>query len=126
MKKATNVKKNQSGVAEVSEQRITPEGLEKLASLFRIFSEVGRLALLQELKTGEKTVGELVELSGMGQAGVSKHLKMMYDAGVLSRRKEGTKVFYAVSDPMVFELCDLVCGKLLREKEAMRSREYVV
>lgn len=106
--------------------KITPEGLEKLATVFRVFSEAGRLALLQELKNGEMTVGELVELAGIGQAGVSKHLKMMFDAGVLSRRKEGTKVFYSVSDPMVFELCDLVCGKLVREQEAMKSVAYVI
>ncbi|GHC46765.1 ArsR/SmtB family transcription factor [Roseibacillus persicicus] len=106
--------------------QITPEGLEKLASVFRVFSEAGRLALLQELKNREMTVGELVDSAGIGQAGVSKHLKMMFDAGILSRRKDGTKVYYAVSDPMVYELCDLVCGKLVREQEAMKAIEYVI
>ncbi len=106
--------------------KVTPEGLEKLAGVFRVFSEAGRLTLLQELKGGEKTVGELVELAGIGQAGVSTHLKMMYDAGVLGRRKDGTKVYYSVSDPMVFELCDLVCGKLIREQEAMKTIEFVI
>ncbi|MDP0492642.1 MAG: metalloregulator ArsR/SmtB family transcription factor [Verrucomicrobiota bacterium JB023] len=112
--------------ASTTEGRVTPEGLEKLAGVFRVFGEAGRLALLQELKEGEKTVGELVELSGIGQAGVSKHLKMMHDADILSRRKEGTKVYYAVSDPMVFELCDLVCSKLVREQEQLRAIEYVI
>lgn len=111
---------------EKKKQRITPEGLEKLAGLFRVFSEAGRLSLLQELKEGERTVGELVELSGIGQAGVSKHLKLMFEGGILSRRKDGTKVFYAVSDPMVFEICDLVCGKLMREHEELKAIAYVI
>ena len=92
--------------------KLSGDALELVAETFRALSDAGRLALIQELKDGELMVGELVELTGMGQASVSKHLKTMYDAGLLSRRKEGVKVFYSVKDELVFSLCRLVCGKL--------------
>jgi ArsR family transcriptional regulator len=41
----------------------------------------------------------------------------MVDAGLLLRRKDGLNVFYAIADPMVFELCDLVCSRLHVEHE---------
>ncbi|MFC7339274.1 ArsR/SmtB family transcription factor [Haloferula chungangensis] len=102
--------------------RLSGEALEKVAETFRALSDAGRLALLQELKDGEQMVGELVDSTGMGQASVSKHLKTMFDAGLLSRRKEGVKVFYAVKDELVFSLCRLVCGKL---DEDQRGRAMV-
>ncbi|MGB6223187.1 ArsR/SmtB family transcription factor [Haloferula sp.] len=92
--------------------KLSAEALALVAETFRALSDAGRLALLQELKEGERMVGELVEATGMGQASVSKHLKTMFDAGLLSRRKEGVKVFYGVKDELVFALCRLVCGKL--------------
>ncbi len=89
--------------------------LERVANLFRAFSEASRLAIVQELKTGEKSVSEIVEALPTSQANVSKQLKLLYEAGVLSRRKEGTLVLYQIADPMVFELCRLVCDKLNRD-----------
>ena len=105
---------------------MTPAALDKLALVFRVLGDGGRLQLLQELKEGEKTVSELITLSGMGQTVVSKHLKLMHQAGLLSRQKDGVRVIYAVSDPMVFQLCELVCGKLNREKEDFQGMEYVI
>lgn len=89
--------------------------LERVANLFRAFSEASRLAIVQELKTGEKSVSEIVEALPTSQANVSKQLKLLYEVGVLSRRKEGTLVLYQIADPMVFELCRLVCDKLNRD-----------
>ncbi|MGC6467608.1 MAG: ArsR/SmtB family transcription factor [Akkermansiaceae bacterium] len=106
--------------------KMTPEALAHLAVVFRVLGDGARLQLLQELKEGEQTVGELVDLTGMGQTVVSKHLKMMHQAALLSRRKEGTRVIYAVSDPTVFKLCELVCGKLNREREEAQGIEYMI
>ena len=106
--------------------KMTPEALAHLAVIFRVMGDGARLQLLQELKDSERTVGELVELTSMGQTVVSKHLKMMHQAALLSRRKEGTKVIYGVSDPTVFQLCELVCGKLNREREESLGIEYMI
>ena len=89
--------------------------LERVANLFRAFSEATRLAIIQELKSGELSVSEIVERLTTSQANVSKQLKLLHDAGLVSRRKQGTQVLYQVTEPMVFELCGLVCDKLNRD-----------
>lgn len=103
---------------------LSSEALEKLAGVFKVLSDGGRLALLQKLKEAERTVGELVELTGQGQATVSKSLKMMSEAGLLERKKEGIRVFYRVEDHLVFELCELVCGKLNRDQKQFSEIEF--
>lgn len=95
--------------------KLDPQQLERVANLFRAFSEATRLAIIQELKTGEMSVSEIVELLTTSQANVSKQLKLLHDAGLVTRRKQGTQVLYQIADPMVFELCGLVCEKLNRD-----------
>ena len=95
--------------------KLAPNDLERVAALFRAFSEPTRLAIIQEMKDGEKSVSEIVEALTTTQANVSKQLRLLYESGILTRRKEGTSVLYAIGDPMVFELCRLVCDKLNRD-----------
>lgn len=95
--------------------KLDPQQLERVANLFRAFSETTRLAIIQELKTGEMSVSEIVGLLTTSQANVSKQLKLLHDAGLVTRRKQGTQVLYQIADPMVFELCGLVCEKLNRD-----------
>lgn len=106
--------------------KMGPDALEKLAGVFKVLGDGARLALLQELKEGEKTVSELVALTGQGQAMVSKSLKAMREAGLLSRKKSGVYVFYRVEDPLVFQLCELVCGKLNRDQQSLGEIEYLI
>jgi DNA-binding transcriptional ArsR family regulator len=97
--------------------------LERLAGLFRCFSEPTRLALLQELKAGPRNVGELVAALGCTQANVSKQLKALHQAGLLSREREASTVTYTICEPLVFELCELACNKLNRDAaKLMRLR----
>ncbi len=102
-------------------QKLGRDALERVAEQFRAFSEATRLAILQELKEGRRSVNELVEAVGSSQANVSKQLRTLYDARLVSKTKEGTQVFYEVSDPVIFPLCDLVCGKLNRERSEART-----
>jgi DNA-binding transcriptional ArsR family regulator len=95
--------------------KLDVDQLERVAAMFRAFGEGTRLAILQELKDGEMTVSEMVGRMSSSQANVSKQLKVLHDAGVLSRRKQGAQVLYQIADPMVFELCRLVCDKLNRD-----------
>jgi len=89
--------------------------LAAIARLFSVLSEPSRLVLLQALRDGPLTVSELVEVSGMKQANVSKHLGLLYHHRLVKRQREGICVRYEVLDPMVFALCNLVCGKMGRE-----------
>ncbi len=93
----------------------SPEALGFVAERFRVLGEPMRLKLLIALETGEKNVTELVQLTEATQANVSKHLGILSDAGMVSRRKAGLKTFYVISDPQIFKLCDLMCSKLQKE-----------
>lgn len=92
---------------------IPDEFLEEMAEKFRMLSDPTRLAILRALMVGERSVGQVVEETQRGQANVSKHLKLLADAGLVGRRKQGLQVIYNISDPLVEELCQLVCRRLL-------------
>ena len=100
--------------------------LDLIARRFRMLGEPYRLRILQELETGEKAVGELVEALDGNQSNVSKHLQILHDSGLVSRRRDGVSIVYAISDPMVFQLCELVCRsetqKSKREFEELSGR----
>ena len=104
--------------------RMTAEALELVAERFRVLGEPMRLRLLDALRNGERSVGELVERTGASQANVSKHLSLLHAAGLVGRRRNGTTVHYALTDPSIFQLCDLVCGRLEatldRKRKALR------
>ncbi|SRR5579883_2593457 len=86
--------------------------LEAVADYFKILSETSRLHVLQCLKSGPMNVMELCDETGLGQANLSKHLKLMTQAGMLSRQPKGTSVYYEITDPLVFEFCELACGQI--------------
>ncbi|HLP89816.1 MAG TPA: metalloregulator ArsR/SmtB family transcription factor [Nostocaceae cyanobacterium] len=83
-----------------------------MADFFKVLSEVSRLQILCSLKSGPKNVTEIIEVTGLGQANVSKHLKILTQAGIASRQQQGTSVVYQISNPFIFELCELVCDSL--------------
>ncbi|MGA0013933.1 MAG: ArsR/SmtB family transcription factor [Burkholderiaceae bacterium] len=85
---------------------------DRAAQYFYLLSEPARLRIIQAVCTEERSVQDVVELTSLPQPNVSRHLSMLYRAGVLSRRREGTFVFYKISDPMITELCRTVCVKL--------------
>lgn len=78
--------------------------MEHLADYFKVFSEANRLAVLEALREGPLNVTAVVERTGLSQALVSKHLKLLTVAGVVQRRPEGSLVYYAVIDRGVFAL----------------------
>ena len=93
------------------QMQLSEEALEMVAARFRCLGEPLRLKILSRLKRGgELTVGQLVEELQANQANVSKHLKVLTDAGILMRRAQGTAAYYSISDPMVIQLCETVCN----------------
>lgn len=93
-----------------------PEPLvELIAQRFRVLGEPMRIKLLDRLRDGEATVGELQEALVASQQNVSKHLGVLLQAGMVSRTKRGTSACYAIADEQVFELCEQVCGGLRRQ-----------
>jgi DNA-binding transcriptional ArsR family regulator len=96
---------------------IPDELLDVMAEKFRMLADPTRLAILRTLMAGERSVGQVVDETGRGQANVSKHLKLLTEAGLLARRKTGLQVFYRVNDPLVEQLCTLVCQTIIRDVE---------
>jgi DNA-binding transcriptional ArsR family regulator len=103
----------------VKTKKLSAGKLEAVARLFGALSEPGRLAILQALHDGPLSVNELVEAMGMKQANVSKHLGVLHDHHLVRRQREGVFVRYEIADPVIFKLCDLVCGKM--EKDVRRA-----
>ena len=99
-----------------------PEPLiELVAQRFRVLGEPMRIKLLDQLREGDATVGELQHTLGASQQNVSKHLGILHAAGMVSRAKEGNQVRYSISDPSVFELCDQVCGSVRRRLQDLEA-----
>jgi DNA-binding transcriptional ArsR family regulator len=104
------------------------EFLDLMAEKFRMLGDATRLAILRSLMAGERNVSQVVSETGRGQANVSKHLKLLAEAGLLKRRKEGLQVFYQLSDPMVERLCKLVCETIVESaaSEVKRNQGLLV
>jgi DNA-binding transcriptional ArsR family regulator len=94
-------------------QALPVELIEHVAERFRVLGDATRLRILRVLiDEGELTVGELVDHIGCSQPNVSKHLKVLADAGIVDRRAVGTAAHYSATDPSLLELCELVCDRL--------------
>jgi len=91
--------------------------LELIAERFRVLGEPMRIRLLEALRGGPATVGELRDATGASQQNVSKHLGVLHRSGLVSRRKEGNFSRYAIADDGVFDLCEQVCGDMRRRAE---------
>ena len=96
-------------------ENLPKHALEQVAAYFRVLSEPTRLALLNNLRGGERNVGELAQLSGFTAANVSRHLALMMQTGLVARQSRGTSAYYRIADESVYALCDLVCGNIGRQ-----------
>ena len=97
-----------------------PEPLiELVAQRFRVLGEPMRIKLLDQLREGDATVGELQDALGASQQNVSKHLGILHGAGMVARAKDGNHARYSISDASVFELCDHVCGSVRRQLQEL-------
>ena len=83
-----------------------------VASYFSVLSEPTRLRIMHAICETEKPVSRIVEDIGSTQTNVSRHLSLMFRAGVLSRRKEGNQVYYRVADDAMVEICRTVCNRI--------------
>jgi DNA-binding transcriptional ArsR family regulator len=93
------------------------EALTQVASYFQTLSEPTRLQLLNFLRQGERSVGELASLCGYTAANISRHLAMLAQNGLVVRESRGTSVFYRIADQSIYDLCDMVCGNVARQAE---------
>ena len=95
--------------------------VELIARRFRVIGEPMRIRLLDRLRDGEATVGELSEALSASQQNISKQLAVLADVGILGRRKQGNHVFYRVIDEGVFALCEEVCGSVQQQLRSLNE-----
>ena len=94
---------------------------EKQADVAKAMAHSVRIAVLEYLKDGEQCVCDIAEAVNTERSNLSKHLSVMVNAGVLSSRKEGLKVFYRVKTPCVLKF--LECLKdCLKEQMAEQQK----
>jgi DNA-binding transcriptional ArsR family regulator len=91
--------------------------LELAASRFSILGEPYRLRILQVLKRGPMTVGLPVQSLDGNQSNVSKHLQLLYGAGIVDRKREGMRIVYSLRDPSVFGLCQMVHRNEIKKRQ---------
>lgn len=72
-----------------------------------------RLAILHTLRDGEKSVNELADILGISQSNLSQHLALMRQMGILKTRKQGTSIYYSVTNSKINQACDMVREVLL-------------
>jgi ArsR family transcriptional regulator len=98
---------------------LTRDAILLVAERFKVLAEPARLDILNVLRGGELTVTELVAETGLGQANVSKHLRLLHAHGFVARRKEGVSVYYSVAES-VDELCDIMTRQLKTQATSWR------
>ncbi len=96
-----------------SDQNTAPDAAQRRAvyqikaEFFRILGHPVRVRILELLKDGERTVGDLQAELQMDSSGTSQHLGVLRKHGILDSRREGTSVYYAVRDPRIFQLLEV-------------------
>jgi ArsR family transcriptional regulator len=88
------------------------------AAVCQTLANARRLEIIERLRPGEQTVGELAEALGISQPNVSQHLALMRRAGIVIARREGLNVWYRVSSPKIFRACALMRELLLENLAA--------
>jgi DNA-binding transcriptional ArsR family regulator len=85
------------------------------SEILKAVSQPTRLKIVDLLRDGERCVCEIFPAINEEQSNTSRHLNLMVSAGILSRRKEGVKIFYAVKYPEIFEIVDLSAQIMTQE-----------
>lgn len=91
------------------------ELIELRAEILKAVAQPTRLKIMDFLRDGERCVCEIFPAIGEEQSNTSRHLNMMLAAGVLSRRKDGLKIYYAIKHPEILQVMDIVTGIVKEE-----------
>lgn len=100
---------------------MTPATLQAVARYFHVLSDATRLTILNELRQGERNVGELAQICGYTAANISRHLSLLAQQGVVSRTSQGNSVYYRITDEAVYELCDVVCDNIVKHLQKQQA-----
>ena len=88
---------------------------ERAAEWFGVLSTPMRLRVISALCQGEKNVGQLIAVLDVSQPNMSQHLNIMYRAGLVGKRRQGTQVYYHIADESAVMVCRAVCTQVAIE-----------
>lgn len=92
------------------------------AELFRSLASPVRIRILEALRAaGSLTVGEIQQRVGIEPANVSQHLGILRAHGAVTTRRQGTSIWYSVSEPRLFDLLDVAREIFERQLEQQRQ-----
>ena len=89
--------------------------LERAAELFGVLSTPVRLQIIRVLCHGEQNVTHLLAQIEASQPNMSRHLQVLYQAGVLAKRRSGHQIFYRLTDDSQILVCRLICSNFERD-----------
>jgi len=92
--------------------KVSASTLDRAAELFGVLSTPVRLQIIGELCQGEQDVTHLLAQIEASQPNMSRHLQVLYQAGVLSKRRSGQHVFYRIADESVVRVCKAACVRV--------------
>ncbi len=78
------------------------------AEICKVLTDPKRLMLIDALRAGEQSVGELADMAGFSLANASQHLAVLRHAGLVETRRAGTSIHYRLSGPEIVEACDVI------------------
>jgi DNA-binding transcriptional ArsR family regulator len=111
MKPAAKPKAVTKGAAEFVSDEFA-HALAAVAQYFGLLAEPTRLKIMHAICEEERSVSAIVAATGATQTNVSRHLALMLQAGVVSRRRGGNAVYYRVADDEIVEICRTVCVRI--------------
>lgn len=104
-----------------------PDGIEAYrlhAEICKVLTDPKRLMLLDAMRRGERSVGDLAGVAGCTLANASQHLAVLRSAGLVESRRAGTVVYYRLVEPEILQACDIV-GRIVRRRiQAEADRRY--
>lgn len=88
------------------------ETFERAAKFFGVLATPVRLKIIGELCARETNVTQLLGAINVSQPNMSRHLNVLFKAGIVSRRRSGAHVIYALANPSVVSICKTVCSEM--------------
>lgn len=98
-------------------KRFTDEQIETIASRSRALGDATRVRILSVLSRGEQPVGQIAEAAGTQQSTASRHLQVLYHAGLVHRRRSASTVIYWIASPDLLEWCRYLGSRAVRSRQ---------
>jgi DNA-binding transcriptional ArsR family regulator len=106
-------------------KRFSEEQVSLIAGRARALGEPVRIRILEALSRGEQSVGHLAAALSMQQSTASKHLQVLFHAGLVHRRRDASAVIYSIVDAELIMCCQYLSGRHLGASARHQKTERV-